>query len=193
MFLKDGFCWSQNKAAAPTNMLSSLLCCPVGYVGLTSRDRLNRSENYLPLGFLLVIPSQSVHLLFRQSVTLDNCSILVSYPSSSKVKCWKNAMTLETQIPLVKRVELGQETIQSKNFFLAIFSELWRPAKKRKSTNKHQIFNLTAAVFRFSQLLSASRRINTSLEVIPGKKPMFNRAFFLTLYWGLSSRISRLS
>ena len=102
-----------------------LRCCAVQWAmwkgeGLSSRDRLNRSENYLPLGFLLVMTSQSVHLLFRQSVTLDNCSILVSYPSSSKVKCWKNAMTLETQIPLVKRVELGQETIQSKKFLCCL-------------------------------------------------------------------------
>ena len=49
------------------------LCCPVGYVerggGLTFRDRLNSSENYLLLGFLLAIPSQTVLLLVRQSVT----------------------------------------------------------------------------------------------------------------------------
>ena len=58
-----------------------MLCCPVGYVemkGLTYSDRLNRSEKYLLIGFLLVIPSQSVLLLARQSVTQDNCSILVS-------------------------------------------------------------------------------------------------------------------
>ena len=33
--------------------------------GLTSRDRLNSSENYLLLGFLLAIQSQSVLLLVR--------------------------------------------------------------------------------------------------------------------------------
>ena len=50
-----------------------MLCCPVGYVerggGLTSQDRLNSSENYLLLGFLLAIQSQTVLLLVRQSVT----------------------------------------------------------------------------------------------------------------------------
>ena len=44
-----------------------MLCCPVGYVerGLTSRDRLNSSDNYLLLGFLLAMPSQTVLLLVR--------------------------------------------------------------------------------------------------------------------------------
>ena len=46
-----------------------MLCCPVGYVerggGLTSRDMLNSSENYLLLGFLLAMPSQTVLLLVR--------------------------------------------------------------------------------------------------------------------------------
>ena len=66
-------------------------CCAVQWAmwkggGLTSRDRLNSSENYLLLGFILAMQSQTVLLLVRQSVTLDNCSISVSYPSSSKVK-----------------------------------------------------------------------------------------------------------
>ena len=54
--------------------------------GLTSRDRLDSSENYLLLGFLLARPSQTFLLLVRQPTTQDNCSISVSYPSSSKVK-----------------------------------------------------------------------------------------------------------
>ena len=66
------------------DVLSSGLCGKEG--GPTSCDKLNRSENYLLLGFLLGMPSQSVLLLVRQSVTQDNCSISVSYPSSSKVK-----------------------------------------------------------------------------------------------------------
>ena len=49
-------------------------CCAVQWAmwkggGLTSRDRLNSSENYLRLGFLLAMPSQTVLLLVRQSVT----------------------------------------------------------------------------------------------------------------------------
>ena len=70
-------------------------------------------------------------------------------------------MTLETEIPLFKIVELDQETIQSRNEVLQFFVN-YGDHKKGKQTNKHQIFKLTAAVSRFSQLLSASRRINTS-------------------------------
>ena len=85
-------------------------------------------------------------------------------------------MTLETNITLLKMVELGQETIQMRNEVLQFFVN-YGDHKKFKQTNKHQIFNLTAAVSRFSQLLSASRRINTSSEVLPGKKPILHRAF----------------
>ena len=53
--------------------------------GLTSRDRLNRSENYVLLGFLLVIPSQSVVLLVSHSVTQDNFPRLVSTPVPEKL------------------------------------------------------------------------------------------------------------
>ena len=100
-------------------VLSSGLCGKGG--GLTSRDRPNSSENYMLLGFLLAIPSQQVLLLVRQSVTKDNCSISVSYPSSSKVKVWKNSVTLETEKPLFKKVELGQETVQRRNKVLPFF------------------------------------------------------------------------
>ena len=144
-------------------MLSSGLCGKGG--GLTSRDRPNRSENYLLLGFLLVMPSQSVLLLVGQSATQDKCSISVSHPRSSNVKLWENSVILETEIPLVKRVELGQETIQSRHEVLPFFVNYetpLRPSKKCKQPNKHQIFKLRAAVSRFSQLLSASRRMNTS-------------------------------
>ena len=37
--------------------------------GPTSCDKLNRSENYLLLGFLLAMPSQTVLLLVRKSAT----------------------------------------------------------------------------------------------------------------------------
>ena len=75
---------SSNMLFSPTG------CCAVQWAmwnggGLTSRDSLNRSENYLLLGFLLVMPSQSVLLLVSHSVTEDNSSISVSHPSSSKV------------------------------------------------------------------------------------------------------------
>ena len=78
-------------------------------------------------------------------------------------------------------MELGQETIQSKNEVLP-FLWIMETIKKCKQTNKHQIFNLKAAVSRFSQLISTSRRMNTSWEVLPGKKPILHRFFFLTLY-----------
>ena len=101
-------------------------CCAVQWDmwkggGLTPRDWLNSSENYLLLGFLLAMPSQTVLLLVRKSATWDNCFISVSYPSSSKVKWWKNSVTLETKIPLFKRVKLGQETIQSRNEVFPFF------------------------------------------------------------------------
>ena len=83
-------------------------------------------------------------------------------------------------------MELGQETMQSRNEVLQFFVNYetpWRPSKKCKQTNEHQIFNLTAAVSKSSQLLSASFRMNTSYEVLPGKKPISHRAVFLTIYW----------
>ena len=59
---------SPNMTSLPTG------CCAVQRAmwkggGLTSRDRLNSSENYLLLGILLAVPSQTVLLLVRQSVT----------------------------------------------------------------------------------------------------------------------------
>ena len=80
--------------------------------GFTSRDRLDSSENYLVLGFLLVRLSQTVLLLVRQPITQNNCSISVSYRSSSNVTRLKNLLTLENKMKLLKRVELGQETIK---------------------------------------------------------------------------------
>ena len=126
-------------------------CCAVQWAmwkggGLTSRDRLDSSENYLLLGFLLVRLSQTVLLLVRQPITQNYCSISVSYRSSSNVKWWKNTVTFETEIPLFKRVELGQETVQSRNEVLP-FLWIMETIKKCKQTNKHQIFNLTAAFF----------------------------------------------
>jgi len=71
---------------------------------------------------------------------------------------------------LLKRVELGQETIKSKNEVLPFFVNYeipWRPPYKCKQTNEHQIFKLRAAITRVCQLLSAARRMNTSQEVLP--------------------------
>ena len=133
--------------------------------GLTSRDRLNSSENYLLLGFLLVRPVQTFLLLVRSPITQDNCSISVSYRSSSNVTCLKNLLTLENQMKLLKRVELGQETIKSRYKVLPFFvnHEIpWRPPNKYKQTKKHNIFNFTKAVTRVCQLLSAACRKNTS-------------------------------
>ncbi len=145
-----------------------MLCCPVGYVerrGLTSRDRLDSSENYLLLGFQLVRLFQTVLLLVRQQITQNICSISVSYRSSSNVTWLKNLLTLENKMKLLKTVELGQETIKSKNEVLPFFVNYeipWRPPNKCKQTNKHQIFNFRAAITRVCQLLSAARRMNTS-------------------------------
>ena len=145
-------------------------CCAVQWAmwkggGLTSRDRLDSSENYLLLGFLLVRLSQTVLLLVRQPITQNNCSISVSYRSSSNVTRLKNLLTLENKMKLLKRVELGQETIKSKNEVLPFFVNFeipWRPPNKCKQTNEHQIFNLRAAITRVCQLLTAARRMNTS-------------------------------
>ena len=74
---------------------------------------------------------------------------------------------------LLKRVELGQETIKSMNEVSQFFGNYeiqWRTSKKCKETNKHQIFNLRAVVSRVCQLLTAALRMNTYLEVLPGKK-----------------------
>ena len=144
-------------------------CCAVQWAmwkggGLTSRDRLDSSENYLLLGFLLVRLSQNVLLLVRQPITQNNCSISVSYRSSSNVTWLKNLLTLENKMKLLKRVELGQETIKSKNEVLPFFVNYEiprRPPNKCKQTNEHQIFKLRAAITRVSQLLSAAHRMNT--------------------------------
>ena len=100
-------------------VLSSGLCGKGG--GLTSRDRLDSSENYLLLGFLLVRLSQTVLLLVRQPITQNNCSISLSYRSSNYVTRWKNLLTLENKMKLLKRVELGLETKKSKNEVLPFF------------------------------------------------------------------------
>ena len=65
-------------------------------------------------GALLVMPSQSVLLLVRQSVFQSNLSISVSYNSFSKVKKWREFFFKETEITLFTRVKLCQVTIQSK-------------------------------------------------------------------------------
>ena len=72
-----------NMSSSPTG------CCAVQWAmwkggGLTSRDRLNSSENYLLLGFLLAKSSQTVLLLVRQSVTYDN--FLSQFPTPVPVK-----------------------------------------------------------------------------------------------------------
>ena len=133
--------WLQlNMSSLPTG------CCAVQWAmwkggGLTCRDRLISSENYLLLGFLLAMQSHTVLLLVRQSVTQDNCSISVSYPSSSKLKWWKNLSPLETEISLLKRVELGQETIQSRNkvlLFILNYGDHPKLTNTRSSMSQQQ-------------------------------------------------------
>ena len=87
-----------------------MLCCLVGYM---ERRRA-----------LSVMPSQSLLVLVRQSVIQSVLSISVSYHSCSKVKWWTNFVFIETEITLFKRVELCQETIQSKKL---IYKELFYP------------------------------------------------------------------
>ena len=155
---------SPNMSSSPTG------CCAVQWAmwkggGLTSRDRLDSSENYLLLGFLLVRLSQTVLLLVRQPITQNNCSISVSYRSSSNVTWLKNLLTVENKMKLLKRVELGQETIKCKNEVLPFFVNYeipWRPPNKCKQTNEHQIFNLRAAITKVSQLPSAAHSMHTS-------------------------------
>ena len=62
--------------------------------------------------------------------------------------------------------------------YLVLGFLLVRPSKKCNQTNNHRIFSLKAEVSRFSHWLSAARRINTSEEVFPGGRPMFNNEFF---------------
>ena len=89
---------SRYQSKLNTNMQSSPTgCCALQWAmwkggGLTSRDRLNSSENYLLLGCLLAMQSQTVLLLVRQSVTLDNYSISQSpnppSPPPTTTTCW---------------------------------------------------------------------------------------------------------
>ena len=71
--------------------MSSLptLCCAVQWAmwkggGLTSHDRLSRSESYLLLGFLLAKPLQLVFLLVRHSPL--KIIVLSQYPTPVLVK-----------------------------------------------------------------------------------------------------------
>ena len=45
------------------------------------------------------------------------------------------------------------------------------------------VFNLGSVDSRFCQLLSVTCRMNTSYEVIPGKKPIYIEIYLLSLYW----------
>ena len=58
-------------------------------------------------------------LLVSQSVIQGNCSLLVSFPISSEIEWKLISVTLETEMTILKRMELGQETIQSKNEVLS--------------------------------------------------------------------------
>ena len=115
-----------------------MLSSPTGWCAVqwSMWKGLNSSENYLLLGFLLAMSSQTLLLLFIQSVTKDIFSSSVFYLSSSKVKWWKNSVTLETEIPLFKRVELCQETIQSRNEVFPFFLNYGdHPRNVNKPTN----------------------------------------------------------
>ena len=83
---------------------------------------------------------------------------------------------------LFKRVELGQENVQSKIEILPFslnYEISWKPSKKCNHTNKHMILILRAEVSRFCQMLSAARRMNTSQDVLPGRRPMFQIKLFM--------------
>jgi hypothetical protein len=76
-----------NMSSSPTGY------CAVQYAMWKRRGALplvtgltNSSDNYLLLGFLLAMHSQSLLLLVRQAGTQDDFSISVSYRSSNKVK-----------------------------------------------------------------------------------------------------------
>ena len=57
-----------NMSSSPTECSAVQWAMWKGW-GLTSSDRLNSSENYLLLGFLLAMPSQTDLLLVRKSAT----------------------------------------------------------------------------------------------------------------------------
>ena len=93
--------------------LSGVTFCVHVHLITVAKSKIHcSSENYLLLGFLLVRLSQTVLLLVSQPITQNNCSISVSYRSSSNVTRLKNLLTLENKMKLLKRVELGQETIK---------------------------------------------------------------------------------
>ena len=76
----------------------------------------------------------------------------------------------------LKRVELGQETLQSENEVLPFsvnYEIPWMPSKNCNQTNGHQIILLKSELSRLCKLLSAARRMNTFYEVLLGKRPMF--------------------
>ena len=91
-----------------------MLCCPVGYVkrggGLSSHDRLNRTDNYMLLGFLLVWP----HNLCSYWSATQYCrtTVLSQLPTQGPVMLIESKFQwpLETQMAFCKRQELGQET-----------------------------------------------------------------------------------
>ena len=82
-------------------------------------------------------------VLIRQSVFQSNLSISVSYHSFSKVKWLTNLVFIETEITLFKRVELCQETIQSKKL---IYRELFYPLLG-SSNGSIIIFFFTISIF----------------------------------------------
>ena len=88
------------------------------------------------------------------------------------------SVTLETELTLFKRLEIGQETIQSKNeVFFSPFSlncEISQQQSKKFNQTKKTKIIVRADVSRLCQLLSAARRINIFEEALPGERSTFN-------------------
>ena len=108
------FC--KRKAHQALGLYERAMCCLWLHVVLSSG--LYGKEGG-PIGFALTI-----FPCIGQAVFQSNLSISVSYHSCSKVKWWTNFVIIETEITLFKRVELCQETIQSKKL---IYRELFYP------------------------------------------------------------------
>ena len=113
------FNFCKSKAHPTLGLCERAICCLWLHVVLSG-------GLYGRRGALLVMPSQSLLVLVRQSVLQSNLYISVSYHSCSKVKWWreKKKFFIETEITLFQRKELCQETIQSKKL---IYRELLYP------------------------------------------------------------------
>ena len=144
-----------------------MLCCLLSYV-----ERR---------GALLVMPSQSVLLLIRQSVTQGNCSISVFNHSFSKVKWWENIVTIETEIKWWNYVRKLYKVRKEFCHFLWIMKPHEDHPKNGNTWYSASVQQYSDSVCSF-QHLTGWTSLKIASEVFPGKKPVYIELFF-TLYW----------